>query len=83
MLSVDRVDFFKSIESQLSESPDFLRPKDLIRLGLFKSPSDVTQNIRRGDAPPLIRLGVRKLVFPKSLLVEWLNNKTKKNGGEQ
>lgn len=61
------------IEKNLKENfPLFLRPIDLIKCGLFKSRSDVSVSIRRGQAPPLIRLSSNKIVFPRALLCNWL-----------
>ena len=57
----------------LSNKPEFLRSKDLIELGLFKTLPDVCWSKKRGFAPPFIKIGKRKYVYPKKMLIEWLN----------
>lgn len=56
----------------LENKPEFLCASDLIELGLFSSPSNVSHANRRGVAPPRVNMGILKKVYPKILLVEWL-----------
>ena len=62
------------LDSVSKNFPEFLRAKDLIACGLFKSPCDVSLSVSRGLAPPSIRVSKRKRVFPRSTLCEWLEN---------
>ena len=64
------------IQKITANLPEFLRPKDLIKCGLYKSPSDVSWAMKRGQAPPSIRLTSHKIVFPKVSLCDWLREKT-------
>lgn len=57
--------------------PEFLRPIDLVNCGLYKSRSDVCWAMKRGQAPPAIRLTPHKIVFPKASLCDWLKEKTR------
>lgn len=61
-----------SINSQLEKYPEFLRAKDLIKLGLYGTRCAVTLSVNRGDAPPCIKLSPKKVIFPKAALCEWL-----------
>ena len=56
--------------------PEFLRPRDLIEAGLYKSRSDLCWSMKRGLAPPSIQLSPRKIVFPRAALRDWLKEKT-------
>ena len=56
--------------------PEFLRPKDLIKLGLFKSGSDLSWAMKRNQSPPFIRLSVKKIIFSRICLCEWLKQKS-------
>jgi hypothetical protein len=60
------------ISKSLTKLPEFLRSSDLIALGLFSSYADVSHAIKRNQAPPHIKIGKRKTVFPKSQLIYWL-----------
>ena len=63
--------------------PSFLRPKDLIKTGLFKSRSDVSWAIRRGYAPPSIKLSDHKVIFPRVSLCLWLRENANLSGKEE
>jgi hypothetical protein len=65
----------ESIEESLKNIPDFLTSKDLIKLGLFNSPSNICHEAKRGCCPPRVRMGTRKVVYPKNLLIEWLSER--------
>jgi len=55
--------------------PMLLSPTDLVSLGLYQSASDVSHSVKRGQAPPHLRLGYKKMVFPKATLLKWLQCK--------
>jgi len=55
--------------------PEFLRPRDLVACGLYKSRSDVCWAMKRGQAPPSIKLTSHKIVFPRASLCDWLKEK--------
>ncbi len=57
--------------------PEFLRPNDLVACGLYKSRSDVCWAMKRGQAPPSIKLTSHKIIFPRASLCEWLKEKAK------
>jgi hypothetical protein len=64
------------IDDIMSSLPEFLRGNDLIRIGLFKSRSDLCWAMKRNQAPPFIKLSIKKIVYPKSSLCEWLKQKS-------
>jgi predicted DNA-binding transcriptional regulator AlpA len=68
---------FSSLVVELERYPQFLRVKDLIDLNLYETPAAVSISIKDGKAPPSIRLSSRKIVFPRSELIEWLLQKAK------
>ena len=71
----------EAIVTDIQENyPSFLRPKDLIKTGLFKSRSDVSWAIRRGYAPPSIKLSDHKVIFPRVSLCLWLRERADKAG---
>jgi predicted DNA-binding transcriptional regulator AlpA len=63
------------IENLEEKLPEFLRPKDLIKTGLYKSRSDITWSMKRNQAPPWLKLSTHKVVFPRSALCQWLREK--------
>ena len=63
------------IDDIQTKFPEFLRAKDLIKSGLYKSPSDLCWAMKRNQAPPSIKLSSHKVIFPKSTLCEWLKEK--------
>lgn len=68
-----------SINVSLEALPEFLRARDLVKLGLFGTRFSVTNAVRRGDAPPCIKLSAHKVIFPKSSLRKWLLDCADKN----
>jgi len=60
----------------MSKLPEFLRPKDLIKLGLFRSASDICWAMKRNQSPPFIRLSAKKVIFSRTRLCEWLKQKS-------
>ncbi len=67
------------IRALLEGYPEFLRTKDLIRLGLFGSKFSIQNAKRKGNAPPSIKLGFNRVFFPKKSLIEWLEERNHKN----
>lgn len=57
--------------------PEFLRAKDLIATGLYKTRSDISWAMKRGQTPPSIKLSSHKIIFPRVTLCEWLKEKAK------
>jgi hypothetical protein len=55
--------------------PEFLRAKDLVKSGLYKSTSDLCWSMKRGLAPPSIKLSSHKVIFPRASLCGWLKEK--------
>ena len=64
-----------------SRLPEFLRPSDLVAFGLYKSRSDLCVAMKRGQAPPSIKVSAHKVVFPKSGLCNWLRERAEISGG--
>jgi predicted DNA-binding transcriptional regulator AlpA len=60
--------------------PEFLRPRDLVSCGLYRSRSDICWAMKRGQAPPSIKLTSHKIVFPRASLCEWLKEKANLGG---
>ncbi len=63
----------QNLIDSLNDKPEYLRSKHLIELGLFGSFSDICLANKRGCGPPHIRIGDRKMVYPKRQLIEWLH----------
>jgi len=61
--------------NSLKDKPEFLRSRDLIELGIYRSFSDISYSIIRGFAPPHLRIGERKILYPKASLIAWLELK--------
>lgn len=59
----------------LLKFPEFIRGSDLIRMGLYKSRSDLCWSIKRGKAPPHIKVSSHKIIFARSSLCEWIKEK--------
>lgn len=55
--------------------PEFLRPVDIVKTGLYKSRSDLCWSMKRKQAPPSIRLSSHKIIFPRASLCDWLVEK--------
>lgn len=55
--------------------PEFLRAKDLIKLGLFRSPAAITLAVKNGIAPPSMSLSPKRVAFPRASLCAWLRQK--------
>lgn len=66
----------------LSRFPEFIRGSDLIRMGLYKSRSDLCWSIKRGKAPPHIKVSSHKIIFSRSSLCEWIKGKLDCSEGE-
>lgn len=80
MKGVDIDSLLKSLEN----FPEFLRARDLVAIGLFGSKFSVRSAQRKGNAPPSIKIGFNRVLFPKNSLVRWLlerdlNNKNGEN----
>jgi len=69
----------ENLLESLKNRPEFLRSTDLIELGLFTSRANVCRANKIGCAPPMIRLGDRKIIYPKKLLIEWLLERLQKS----
>lgn len=67
------------IRSLLEGYPEFLRGRDLIRLGLFGSKFSIQNAKRKGNAPPSVKLGFNRVFFPKEMLIQWLEERHRKN----
>jgi predicted DNA-binding transcriptional regulator AlpA len=65
------------IDDTLEKFPEFLRPKDLVKAGLYKSTSDLCWAMKRNQAPPFIKLSSHKVIFLKSALCEWIREKAR------
>lgn len=64
--------------------PEFLRPRDLVKSGLYKSTSDLCWSMKRHQAPPSIKLSSHKVIFPRASLCEWLREKAQNDfSGDQ
>ena len=62
--------------------PEILRPIDIIKTGLYKSRSDLCWSMKRGMAPPSIKLSSHKVIFPRAAIFEWLREKAGFVGGQ-
>jgi predicted DNA-binding transcriptional regulator AlpA len=69
-------DYFNEIAKDIKKNyPEFLRPTDLVATGLYKSRSDLCWSMKRGLAPPCIKLSSHKVIFPRASIIEWLKQK--------
>ena len=73
------INFETSFEKLEKNLPEFLRPIDLVKSGLFSSKSDVCKATKRGKAPPCIKLSERKVIFMRESLIEWLREQAKED----
>ena len=64
------------ITKSLKNFPEFLRSKDLLKLGLYKSYGDIYHSKKRGLSPPHVLLGDKKIVYLKTSLIEWIIKKS-------
>jgi hypothetical protein len=76
-MQLRQADLDAIIQDIITNLPEFLRATDLISCGLFKTRSDVSWAMKRGLAPPSIKLSQHKIIFPRASLCEWLKEKTK------
>lgn len=53
--------------------PDFLRSRDLVKLGLWPSTDAVYLARLRGISPNFIKVG-RKILYPKSSVIEFIQD---------
>jgi hypothetical protein len=65
-------DLIKKIEEK---APDFMRPLDLIEIGIYSSHAEISTLLKKGFAPPYMRLGQKKVIFPKKTLCDWLRKR--------
>jgi len=62
---------FNSLIDRLNTNlPEFVRPTDLVKTGLFSAPY-LTRARREGKMPPFIKKG-SKVLFLKQDVLEWL-----------
>lgn len=61
--------FIEEIEKQL---PDLCTSQDLVELKLFSSPFEAMVRRKRGQPPEFLYLSKRRIVYPKSVVIEWL-----------
>lgn len=64
------------IQDITTNLPEFLRARDLIACGLYKTRSDISWALKRGQTPPAIKLSPHKIIFPRASLIEWLKEKS-------
>ncbi len=62
----------EALKELLKDKPEFLNTSDLVEVGLFPSKHAVHQAKNQGYGPPSIRMSVRKLRYPKNVLIDWL-----------
>ncbi len=60
------------------ENRPFLTIKDASNL-LGRSVSTINRLTKKGDFPPKIKLSPRRIVFMKTEIHEWINNKSKES----
>lgn len=61
--------FIKRIENSL---PELCTVRDLIKAGFWKSHQSARNARLTEDAPPFLRIGKKKIIFPKTELIQWL-----------
>jgi hypothetical protein len=54
--------------------PDFLRPEDLISLGLYTTSDAAYWARTKGESPTFIKLG-RRILYPKKAVIEFLESR--------
>ncbi len=55
--------------------PPLCTVNDLIRVGIFHSPQSAAHARGKGDTPSYFVLGVRRIVYPKESVIEWLEER--------
>ena len=54
--------------------PDQCCPKDLVKVGLFKSRASICWAMKHNQSPAYFKLGGR-VMFPKESIIEWLKER--------
>lgn len=66
----------KFIEKLNSQLPEICRVADLIKHGIFTSPTDAREARLRGDSPPYFQCKAKgKILYPKEGVIEWFKGK--------
>ena len=74
-MSANTLDANALIKDIQQNFPEFLRPSDVVKTGLYKSRSDLCWSMKRNQAPPSIRVSSHKIIFPRAALCAWLLEK--------
>jgi len=82
-MSVETTQLGRFIERIRKEYPEFLSTSDLIRLNIIPSRFAACRSLQRGTMPPSIRIGERKILFPRELLLSWLVEKLSARNDKQ
>jgi len=61
--------------------PEIVDAKDLIKIGLFKSRSHLTNMRREGRGIAFIRVGKALIKYPKDAVLEYISNNYHENTG--
>jgi hypothetical protein len=67
-----------NIQMSFESLPEFLRSTDLIKLGLYPSENALYSARIRGEGPSYIKLK-RKILYPKSAVIGWIELRLKHN----
>ncbi len=71
--------YFEQLAKILQEKfPMNLDPYDLVTLGIFPSLASLHGSILGDRAPPYIKVGKKKKVFPRELLITWMKERMNK-----
>jgi hypothetical protein len=62
--------------------PNFCTVKDLIKIGLFKSPQAARSARLANCAPPFFKMGAKTILFPKEGVIKWLRRGMNDSGEE-
>lgn len=55
--------------------PDLVEVADLVKFGIYTTPQAAYSARLKGKSPPYIRIPNRGIVYPKSELINFFNNK--------
>lgn len=65
-------EFIQRIANSL---PPLCSVNDLIKVGIFHSPQSAAHARVKGDTPSYFVLGVRRIVYPKESVIQWLEER--------
>lgn len=67
--------------ARLNNFPEFMTSQHLVDLGLFSSTKTVWVARHNKSGPHFVRI-IKKILYPKEFVIEWIKKNTVENGDE-